>query len=130
MSNFSEKAVLGKRYGQIKAVLWHQGESDAHSETIPHYKDRITKLFAAFRQTVNNDDLIILSGELGSYSNNPENWQKINDQIRTYAATDARVDVIATSDLHHKGDKIHFDADGQRALGERFAQAYISLQRN
>ncbi|MDQ6812182.1 MAG: sialate O-acetylesterase, partial [Bacteroidota bacterium] len=33
LSNFKEKVQLAKKYGKIKGLLWHQGESDAHKET-------------------------------------------------------------------------------------------------
>ncbi|MDX2072664.1 MAG: sialate O-acetylesterase [Haliscomenobacter sp.] len=34
-SNFLEKVAIGKKYGQIKGILWHQGESDANERSIP-----------------------------------------------------------------------------------------------
>ena len=38
-----------------------------------------------------------------------------------------RVAVVATGDLGHKGDNLHFNAAGQRAVGIRYAKAYWSL---
>jgi len=129
LTNFREKAEIGKRYGEIKGVLWHQGESDANPERIPVHKDRLTQLFSIFRTTAGDPRLPILMGELGSYSNNKENWMKINDQLRLYAANDARVSVINTADFNNKGDNIHFDSEGQRNLGRRFAKEYLGMRK-
>lgn len=125
MSNFREKVELGKKYGKIKGILWHQGESDANPKNVPLYKDRLTLLFSKFRQTAGNRKLPILLGELGSYSRNIGNWKKINEQIRLYASTDKYAFVISTADFKDKGDGTHFNSEGQRTLGKRFASEYI-----
>ena len=38
LSNFREKVQIGKKYGQVKAILLHQGESYANANDIPLYK--------------------------------------------------------------------------------------------
>ena len=125
LANFLEKAALGVQYGQIKAVLWHQGESDATEKSIPVYDKRLSELFNIFRNTIKNDTLPILIGELGSFSKNNENWQQINQKIRDYSRSDKYSAVISTKDLKDKGDKVHFDSEGQRLMGQRFADAYL-----
>lgn len=125
LTNFREKVAIGKKYGQIKAVLWHQGESDANKESIPLYKERLVELFTKFRTIIQNDQLPVFIGELGSYSKNNENWQMINNVIHGYSLQDANSSVIKTNDLIHGGDTIHFNSTGQRLLGERFASAYL-----
>jgi hypothetical protein len=125
LSNFREKVQIGKQYGQVKAILWHQGESDANVNDIPHYKERLSSLFKQFRVIVDNKSLPILIGELGSFSKDPENWQLINQAVQNYCATDSKTVIISTADLKDKGDKIHFNSEGQRILGQRFANAYI-----
>ncbi len=125
LTNFREKAGIGMNYGQIKGILWHQGESDTNPVDIPLYKDRITKLFGEFRRISGNDQLPVLIGELGSYSENNEMWQGINEQIRAYVSSDQYSGIIKTSDLKEKGDRIHFNSEGQRTMGERFASEFI-----
>jgi len=58
-----------------------------------------------------------------------KNRVKINEQIRAYVSTDSNAAVVETSDLKDKGDKIHFNSDGQRVLGQRFADQYIRSQK-
>lgn len=124
LSNFIEKVETGKKYGTIKAILWHQGESDANEKDIPEYQTRLSKLFQLFRTSTGNDSLPILLGELGSYSKDKENWRRLNKIINDYSLQDNNTAVISTSDLKDKGDTLHFNSVGQRILGQRFAEAY------
>lgn len=123
LSNFEEKVEIGKQYGQIKGVLWHQGERDANKNAYDKYKVRLNVLFGLFRQITCNDRLPILIGELGSFSGK-DSWDRINQQIHAYALEDSLVRVISTSDLKDTGDKVHFDSESQRILGIRFANTY------
>lgn len=127
LSNFKEKVAIGKQYGTIKGLLWHQGENDAiKPETIAVHQRQLRKLFKVFRKEVGNKRLPVFLGELGSFSANDQNWQEINTQIKNFVAAYRRAYFIKTADLNHNGDRIHFDSEGQRMMGKRFAQAYIS----
>lgn len=125
LSNFKEKTAIGKRYGVIKGILWHQGESDANDYDIPRYKDNLKTLMSKFRNIVGNDSLPIIIGELGSYSRNNERWQAINTIIHDYADADSNTVTISTSDLEDKGDKLHFNSESIRILGDRYANAFL-----
>jgi hypothetical protein len=128
LSNFKEKVALGKANGTIKGILWHQGESDTGSEElIELYQERLKTLFLKFRTEIGNDSLPVLIGELGSFSANDPNWQAVNKQIRAYVATDPHAAIIQTSDFTHKGDFIHFNSEGQRTMGERFALKFLEM---
>ncbi|MEZ4970696.1 MAG: sialate O-acetylesterase [Flavobacteriaceae bacterium] len=127
LSNFKQKAEWGMRYGTIKGILWHQGESDAKTKKAPLYQSRLSELFQQFRKIIGNQDTIILIGQLGSYSTDPM-WSKINNHIKYYVSTDPNTAVINTQDLKDKGDKVHFNSEAQRLMGERYAQEFINLQ--
>lgn len=126
-SNFLSKVEIAKQYGIIKGILWHQGESDANEKSISLYKERLRILFSKFRATIGNIELPILLGELGSFSENPANFDRINKSIHEYAAEDKRSSVISTKDLKDKGDHLHFNSEGQRTMGKRFAEAYLKF---
>lgn len=125
-SNFLAKVEIGKQYGTIKGILWHQGESDTNEKNIPFYPERLSKLFTKFRLAVGNNNLPILLGELGSFSKNKKGFELINKAIHNYSAQDANTAVIATGDLKHKGDSLHFNSKAQRTMGKRFAEAYLN----
>ena len=127
LSNFLSKVEIARKMGTIKGILWHQGESDATEKDIPYYKERIGQLFSKFRSATGNNELPIILGELGSFSDNPANFSLINKAIHEYAAEDKNCSVITTSDLKDKGDHLHFDSKGQRIMGKRFAKAYLKM---
>ncbi|HEV8270987.1 MAG TPA: sialate O-acetylesterase [Chitinophagaceae bacterium] len=126
-SNFIEKVELAKQNGIIKGILWHQGESDANEKDIPLYKQRLGLLFSKFRTAAGNNALPVLLGELGSFSENPANFNSINKAIHEYAAGDKKSTVISTKDLKDKGDHLHFNSKGQRIMGKRFVKAYLKM---
>jgi len=129
LTNFKEKIEIGKKYGIIKGILWHQGENDATAqETIEIYNKQLQKLFTLFRNEINNSELPIIIGELGSFSKIDDSWQAINSKIEEYIKTDQNSYLISTNDLKDKGDRVHFDSEGQREIGKRFAEKYIKIE--
>ena len=128
LSNFKEKMALAKQYGTIKGILWHQGESDANEKGLPVYKENMQKLFGIFRAEAGKKKLPILLGELGSFNiNAAKQFKQINEIIGEYSSTDKHTAVIATADLGHRGDNLHFNAAALRTMGARYAKAYWSL---
>ncbi len=127
LSNFKQKAELGKHYGTVKGILWHQGESDATTKLAPLYQSRLSELFHQFRKIIGRPETTIVVGQLGSYSTNSL-WSKINDHIKYYVSTDPYTGMVKTQDLKDKGDKVHFNSEAQRLLGERYASEFIKLQ--
>ena len=132
LDNFKNKVAFAKDYGTIKGIIWHQGESNAKTELIPKYTQRLDSLMDSFRFLVKNDTLPIILGELGSYSKPPEKqmgWDSINTVIQNIARKDKNIELVKTGDLGHKGDNIHFDSESQRILGERYAKKYLEMTR-
>ncbi|TVQ73701.1 MAG: sialate O-acetylesterase [Balneolaceae bacterium] len=125
LTNFQEMTKLAGSVGTIKAVLWHQGESDSNEEGITHYKKRINELFSKFREFAGDNELPILVGELGLHDKNAENRGRINQIIHDYTASDPWSAVVPTTDLAHVGDSTHFNSESLRTMGERYAETYL-----
>ena len=125
-SNFSARTAVAKSIGTFKGILWHQGENDALNDSdINAYKSRLSQLFIRFRETTGVNNLPVFIGKLGDFS--AENQHKrnlINEQITAYSQTDSNAIVIETKGLKDKGDKLHFNAEAQRMLGKRMAEAF------
>jgi hypothetical protein len=49
---------------------------------------------------------------------------QMNDVFRVFAETHKRTAVVSTKDLDHKGDFLHFNTEGQRELGKRYATVF------
>lgn len=82
IDNFKEKVDFSRNYGTIKGIIWHQGESNAKSEMLSKYPQRLDSLINKFRVLVENDSLPIILGELGSYTcpiDKQMRWDSINN---------------------------------------------------
>ncbi len=130
-SNFEEKLSIAKEKGTVKGIIWHQGESDAHPNRMSAYQPGIDTLFSRFRQSVGNEQLPIIMGQLGDYANRETmqpNWDVINALMRDYVSRHPNMYVINTAGLACKNDYIHFTGESQREIGRRFAEKYLSLR--
>ena len=124
-SNFKEKVQIAKQYGRIKGILWHQGEADANEMYMPVYFDQMTKLFSVFRKTCGNKKLPIILGELGSFSLTAgKQFAQVNAIMRQYVDSDPHSALVEMGKYGHRGDNLHFNAEGERGLGKGYAKAF------
>ena len=130
LSNFKARVEAVKKYGTIKGILWHQGEADTEPKLILGYEGRLQKIFSQLRSYCDDATLPIVIGELGSFSGNQANWDLINQSIHHYVSTDKQATVVDTHDLKPKDDKIHFNSEGQRIMGERMAKMFLGMTKN
>ena len=129
-SNFKDKTGTAMKYGEVKGILWHQGESDAFPAKIPVYKEKVETVLTRFRTFIGNDSLPIIMGELGSYTRPPlraQRWAEINAIIKTVPQDLKNCYVVPTSDLTCNPDYIHFNNKSQRILGKRYADKFIQV---
>lgn len=132
-SNFREKAGMAMKYGEVKGILWHQGESDAFEDKIPVYKEKLETVLSNMRKFLGDDSLPIIMGELGTYTRpeeRQENWNKISEIIRQVPDDLNNCYVVPTSDLNCNPDFIHFNNVSQRELGKRYADQFLSISEN
>lgn len=131
LSNFKEKLAIGKNYGQIKGILWHQGESDANQADTPFYGERLTQLCTQFRDIAGDETLPILIGELGVYAHRKDYAYslQINEQIKRYTLSDSNAILVKSSDFDRTGYNGHFGSESQRMFGQRFAAEYIQHEK-
>ena len=126
------RARVAMRGGhRFAAVLWHQGESDAHPAQSLVYAERLRALIRRLRADLGDPTLPVLIGELGKFSGAPwsEAKERVDSAQRAVAASKPNVVFVPSDGLRDKGDTIHFDAASERELGRRFARAYQALQK-
>ena len=123
------RARAAMKDGRLRAILWHQGESDAHPGLSLQYADKLRALIARFRTDLNAPELPFLIGELGHFPGKP--WdaevQRVDSVHRAIAAMVPHVAYVSSEGLRDKGDTLHFTAASQREFGERYARAYLTL---
>lgn len=117
------------RAGRVRAILWHQGESDATPALSVLYAAKLRALIARFRTDLGQPNLPFVIGQLGRFEGKP--WtaevQRVDSVHRAIAASVPNVAYVSSEGLRDKGDKLHFDAASARAFGERYAAAYLAL---
>lgn len=128
-TNFRQEVAIAKKYGKIKGVLWHQGESDAKELLAGTYSKKLKVLFESFRKTIKNNKLPILTGEIGTFTTDNTFQIAINKVIADNAKKDKYTFLIQTGDFKDKGDKLHFDSKSERKMGVRFAQKYTEINK-
>ncbi len=131
-SVFKNNVDFARKHGTVKGVLWQQGESDATSDLIPTYEQNLRNLVREFRNIIGNKHLPFLMGELGSFraSEFQRKSDSINEIIHRVANGDENSFVIGTDDLECKKDSIHFNSEGQRRIGWRFARIFAGYYVN
>lgn len=121
-SNMLNRARAASRSGSIKGVLWMQGETDAdNAQKAKSYGSNLIAFIEDFRRDIGIRHLPFFLGLLPAWCKEPYK-DAINAGIRNAVATLTNVHAIETEGLTMRGDSLHFDAAGQRALGERFAR--------
>jgi lysophospholipase L1-like esterase len=119
---------LGKeaqKVGVIKGFLLHQGESNSGDTTwTKKVKDLYDRLITDLKldpkktpllagETVNADQQGVSAG--------------MNKIIATLPQTLPNSYVISSAGLPHKGDRLHFSAEGYRKFGKRYGAKMASL---
>jgi hypothetical protein len=124
-----ERIRAVKAAGDLKAILWHQGENDSGEVATPDYEARLTTLIARLRAEVKNPALPVLIGQLGRFADAP--WSASRTTIdaahRRIALEIPNVAFVSSDRLVHKGDRVHFDSASARELGRRYAEAYRAM---
>ena len=116
---------------EIGAVFWMQGESDArYPEVAAEYLDNLTTLIAAFRDDLQNTELLFLMGRANP---SPERYTELPVVQRAQQRTAddlAAVRLIDTEGLSKREDGVHYDTAGVLELGRRFAAALATEMRS
>lgn len=116
--------------GELKGIIWHQGESDANTTFSAGYEAKLRDLIERFRSELNAPTVPFVLGELGDFKPG-ENKEipVINTIIKQVAGTTKNAGFAEAKDLMHKGDFIHFDAASARTLGKRYAAAMLLIKK-
>lgn len=124
-----QRARAAMQHGTIRAILWHQGESDGNERNSADYQRRLEELVTRFRRDLGDPDLPFLVGQVGHFPGRART--EFRDEVdRAHRALPGRlpnVAFVSSDGLTDRGDATHFDSPSARRLGERFADAYLRL---
>jgi hypothetical protein len=125
------RAKVAMDRGTFKAILWHQGESDANPAKHAGYPDKLRTLIADFRHDLGLPDVPFIVGQLGPFHEKTSpGTDAFNTQLAAFAAAEPHCACVSSDGLTSIGDNTHFDAPSQREFGRRYAAAYLKLVGN
>ena len=128
-------AALAQDAGNcVAALLWHQGEADAEQNaTSVQYAAHLDRMIQGFRSRIANaaQAPFVLGQFVPDWTPGPKVSQRavgaaISETPNRVALT-AVVSSAGLSSNIRAGDRIHFDAAGQRELGRRYFDALSKL---
>ncbi len=116
--------------GDLKAILWHQGESDAEPGKAEKYEQKLHALIARFRKALDTPNVPFLAGQMGQFVEQPwSDAKKLVDAAHRGLGEAVPYCALVRSDaLSHKGDAVHFDSQSYREFGRRYAKVYLNMQ--
>lgn len=127
-----ERAKKAKSAGNLRAVLWHQGESNSGTaEKAEGYADKLACLISNLRRDLAEPKLAFVAGELPRFLPQPNRFQYSNSVNRALVSLVADVpnyQLASSENLTANEDNVHFNARSLRELGQRYFQAYLRAQ--
>ena len=120
------RAKHALKSGELKGILWHQGESDSNQVRAPQYQDRLAELIDRLSRELDARDAPWVIGQMGYFEKRPwdEFRRKVDSIHRGYPDLDRRVGFASAYELTDKGDRTHFDTASYRELGHRYYDAW------
>lgn len=121
-----KRAKAASTQGEIKGILFFQGEKDADRDSTGNFRDWNVK-FEAFikdiREDLGIDSLPVVYAQIGK-GDHPI-WQEVKRSQEKVNAP--YTDMIKTDDLDYRDGSIHFNTEGYVEIGKRFGQKLIEL---
>lgn len=124
------EAKFAMENSELIAILWHQGESDAHSEKYKNYYQKLNDLVHSIRKELRALEIPFIIGGLGDYlgrsgfGKSCTEYDLINKELRKYAEKNKNCYFVTGEKLYSNPDGIHINAESQRRFGIRYFEAY------
>jgi len=124
-SNY-DSTELAQKDGVIKGILLHQGETNTGDEEWPWYVKKIYKNTLK-DLSLKAKETPLLAGELVHFYQKGK-CARMNYIIETLPNAIRTAHVISSKGCSAQGDNVHFNSEGYRELGKRYALKMLSLQ--
>ena len=115
------RARQGMGYGPLKAILWHQGESDSDSIRVATYLPRLEAFVSALRTDLGvGESVPFIAGQIQPRHANAALFNPMISRIGERVPNSC---CVASDSLETLPDGLHFTRDAQFELGRRYADA-------
>lgn len=117
------RALEIKRFGDIKGIIWHQGESNSGDPV--GYKTKLAQMVSDFRTDLGIPTLYFVAGEIAQWSGGVSAF---NAMIRTISSFIPYTDWATSDGLTPLIDATdpHFDSPSVKILGQRYATKMLA----
>jgi sialate O-acetylesterase len=115
--------------GNLRGLLWYQGESEAMTDSAATYRRRFVAWVRALRKDLNRPDLPVVTVQLGGVAvpeSNAASWANMRQVQLEMPRFIDHLGVVTAIDLDLE-DAIHLDAPGLIRLGRRMARVALRL---
>ena len=126
------QAKMAMKISNLKAILWHQGESDTHSGRPEVFKESFLKMLEDLKKDLGLPDIKIYCGGLGEFLSDFPNggdmctrWRDINNIYMEIASERDDVRFVPADGLGANPDNLHFNTEALREFGRRYFDAYL-----
>ncbi len=123
-----EIAKIAKKDGIIRGILLHQGESNVGDDQWPN---KVKKVYDNIVADLSLDpkNVPLLAGEVVNADMNGS-AAGANIQIAKLPSVLPNSFVISSSKIPAGGDRLHFNAEGHKIFGQRYASTMLSILKN
>lgn len=124
LARLIECAKEAQKSGVIKGILLHQGESDAYNDA---WIQKVKKVYENLLAELNlkAEDVPLIAGEVGSADQNG-GCAHANPTINRLPNTIPTAHVVSSVGCTLQSDNLHFDSQGYRKLGRRYAKTMLA----
>lgn len=124
-----KRVEQASKYGEIKGVIWHQGEADLNMGA--NYNALAAQFFLDLRTEINMPDLPIVFGEISRWNwskkkNGVKDFNKVLKKLSQIVPNSTCVSSKGLTPLIDETDP-HFDSKSQIIFGERYAKEMLKL---
>ena len=117
------RTLQAKPFGDIKGIIWHQGESNTSDTTL--YKTQLSKMVTDFRSDLGLPNLFFIAGQINQWQTWGAPFNKMIQNISKFIPYSDWVSSLGLTPLIDTTDP-HFDAPSQKILGEEYAAKMLS----
>ncbi len=137
--DMEKRLKLALKSGQLKGILWHQGESDSNPYNCYSYQAKLEDLVKRVRALANDENIPFVAGEFGPFKLEkskaqypdikPSPAEVVMNATQNVVKNDKNAAFVKAKGFVHKGDNTHFNNASYREFGKRYAKAMLKLQK-
>lgn len=122
-----EVARIAQKDGVIKGILLHQGESNS---TDPQWPNKVKAIYDNLMKDLNlkPKNVPLLAGELKTKEEHGVCYTFNSDILINLPKVLPNSYIISSQGVKGTGDQFHFNSEGMRELGRRFAVQMLKIQ--